>query len=285
MSFLKTIFHIAFQNLRKWQTDYRIWTIAVFLIIMTLIYSDDVKIIADFLGFDMPVWIFPFMYSQFYTKVVFTIPVILMFCDAPFVDKNQIFIMMRTPRTSWLCGQILYIVLASGIYYLFIFAVSILSTVLYGGLSLEWGSVLTALAYDSGIEFDAGISSVQVSPIVVEYFSPLLACYFTFILSWLSAIFLGLLVFVLNLLTGTRLWGIITGSAFIVFTINAHRQSPLLRFSPISWITLDKIDVGGLTIRPSFTYCICALLLLISALIAAVFLFGRKKSLDVKGDQ
>ena len=284
MSFLKTIFHIAFQNMRKWQTDYRIWTIAVFIIVMTLIYSDNVKMIADFLGFDMPVWIFPFMYSQFYTKVVFTIPVVLMFCDAPFVDKNQIFIMMRTSRTSWLCGQILYIVLASGIYYLFIFVVSILSTVFYGGFSFEWGSVLTALAYDSGIEFEAGVASVQVSPIVVDYFSPLLACYFTFLLSWLTAIFLGLLVFMFNLLTGTRLWGIITGSALIAFTINAHRQVNRLWFSPISWNTLDKIDVGGLTMRPSFTYCICILALLILMLITAIFLFGRRKSLDVKGD-
>lgn len=285
MSWVKNVFRIAAQNFRKWQTDYRIWTIAFFLITMTLIYTDDVKQVADFHGYDMPIWIFPFLYSQFYTKVVFTIPVILMFCDAPFVDKNQIFIMMRTSRTNWLCGQILYIVLASGIYYLFIFAISIILTVFYSGFSLDWGKTLTAIAYDSSVAFEAGVSSLSISPIVVEYFSPLLACYFTFIMSWLSAIFLGLLVFACNLLTGSRLWGIIAGSFFVAFTINAHWQSPILWLSPISWGTLDKINVGGLTVRPSFTYCICILALLILVLTTVVFLFGSKKSLDVKGDQ
>lgn len=282
MSFLKTIFRISAQNFRKWQTDYRIWTIAVFLVIMTLIYVDDVKKIADLTGGGVPVWIFPFLYSQFYTKVLFTLPVVLMFCDAPFSDQNQLFIMMRTSRTEWLCGQLLYIILASGVYYLFIFVVSILSTIFYGGFSVEWGKTLTALAYDGTLAQEVEVYYLSVSQIVVEYFTPLLACFYTFIISWLSAIFLGLVIFVCNLLTGSRIWGIALGSFFIILSISARGIRNLDRLSPISWSTLNGIDVGGLTSHPSITYCLCAYALLIVVLIALVLVFGRKNRLDFK---
>ncbi len=283
MSFLKTIFRISAQNFRKWQTDYRIWTIAVFLIIMTLIYVDDIKKVSYVTGSGVPVWIFPFLYSQFYTKVLFTLPVVLMFCDAPFVDKNQLFIMMRTTRTKWLCGQILYIILASGVYYLFIFAVSILSTVFYGDYSLEWGKTLTALAYNSSVAYEANVYSLSVSRIVVEYFTPLSACFYTFILSWLSAVFLGLLIFVCNLFTGSRIWGIAASSFFIVISLSAKGIRNMDRFSPVTWSTLDGVDVGGLTLRPSFGYCISMYTVLIAGMATLVFIFGRKKGLDVKG--
>ena len=284
MNFLKTVFRISAQNFRKWQTDYRIWTIAFFLIIMTLMYVDNIKKVAEVTGSGVPVWIFPFLYSQFYTKVLFTLPVVLMFCDAPFVDKNQLFVMMRTTRAKWICGQLLYIIFASGLYYLFLFAISILSTIFYGDFSPEWGKTLTALAYSPTVAYEANVYNLTVSRMVVENFTPLLACFYTFITSWLSAIFLGLVVFVCNLFTGSRIWGIVVCSFFIVLSITARQIRNVDRFSPISWSTLDRIDVGGLTTNPSIVYCLCAYAVLIMALAASVFIFGRKKSLDTKGD-
>ncbi len=285
MNYLKTIFGIAAQNFRKWQTDYRIWTIAVFLIIMTLIYIDDIKKISDLTSGGVSVWTFPFLYSQFYTKILFMLPVVLMFCDAPFVDKNQLFIMMRTARTSWLCGQILYIILASGIYFLFIFAISFLSAIFYGDFSLEWGKTLTTIAFNSSVAYDAEVYSVAISRIVAEYFTPLSACFYTFVLSWLTEIFLGLVVFACNLITSTRICGIAVSGFFIIFTIPARSFRNFDRLSPVSWSTLDSIDVGGLTFHPNIVYCLCAYAVLITGLAVSILFFGRKKSLDLKGDQ
>lgn len=285
MSCLKTIFHISTQNFRKWQTDYRIWTIAVFLLVLTLMYAEDFKTVADYLNNKAPVWIFPFMYTKSNAKVLFTLPVILLFCDAPFIDKNQMFVMMRTSRTKWLCGQIIYIISAGGIYYFFIFAVSIVSMIFFGEPSLEWDKSIVAVAYDSSVASSAGVYSLNISRITVEFFTPLLACFYTFIMSWLSAVFLGLLIFACNLFTGSRVWGIASGSLFVVLTLVAKLRKYLDRFSPITWSTLDGIDVGGLTVRPSIGYCTSVYAALIIVLTAAIFVFGRKKSLDVmKGD-
>lgn len=284
MSFLKTALHISAQNFRKWQTDYRIWTIAVFLVILTLIYADDFKRAADYLNEKAPIWIFPFMYTKKTAKVLFMLLVTLLFCDAPFIDKNQVFVMMRASRTKWLCGQILYIISAGAVYYLFIFAVSILSMIFLGEPSLEWDKTIVTAAYNSGVLNAAGANWVTVSRTTVEFFTPLLACFYTFLMSWLSAVFIGLLTFACNLFTGSRVWGIAASSFFVVLTLIAKLRKYIDRVSPLTWATLDGIDIGGLTVRPSFTYCICILAALILVLTIVIFLFGRKKSLDVKGD-
>ena len=120
MNFFKVSFSICLQNLRKWSKDYRIWSIFALLFIVIQIYVDDIKKLSLYLDCDIPVWIFPFMYSQYYTKVLFTVPIILLFCNAPFIDQNQLYIYIRSGRKKWLTGQILYIIAASFIYYLFI---------------------------------------------------------------------------------------------------------------------------------------------------------------------
>lgn len=285
MNFLKTALRISAQNFRKWQTDYRIWTIAFFIIILTLIYVDDIKKVADYLGSEVPVWVFPFLYPKPYQKALFTLPVVLMFCDAPFVDKNQVFVMMRTSKIKWLCGQLFYIISAAAVYYLFIFAISILFTIIYGGFSLEWGKTLTEMAYDGNLAYVAGAGSLTVSQKTVKYFTPLLACFYTYLMSWLTAVFLGLLVFVLNLFTGSRIWGIAVSCFFVILNSIAKGHKYLDRFSPVTWSTLDGIDVGGITVRPSFAYCITAVLVSIILLAASVLIFGKKKNFDVKGER
>lgn len=285
MRSLKGVFSICFQNLRKWQTDYRVWCIGVLLFILVAIYVDDLRKVTEITGTKMPIWIYPFLYSQFHTKLIYTLPVVLLFCNAPFIDENQTYVFMRSGRVKWLCGQVLYIIAASASYYLFLFVVSLLLTAFTGELTLEWGTTLTMLSV-SNIGYEANAPFLDVSYLIVTFFKPLQAVWFTFLMSWLGGLFLGLLIFFLNLISGTKYLGVLVSSVVVVLSSaveNDYGWEKLLPFSPISWITLDNIDVGGLTKNPNFTYCICILAIIITALIAAIFVFGRRKSLDIKG--
>ena len=287
MRWLRSVFSISAQNLRKWQTDYRVWCIGIMLIAVSAIYVDDIRLVTKATGTEMPVWIFPFMYSQFHTKLIFTLPVVLLFCSAPFIDRNQTFVFMRTGHMKWLCGQVLYIVIASAVYYFFILAVSLLLTVFSGGFSLGWGKTLSMLATSQNLGWE-GALTVDVSYIVITFFTPLQAVWFTFLLSWLGAVFVGLTIFALNLISGTKYLGVLVSSFFVIFSsivANEAGWEKLLRFSPMSWITLDRVDVGNVTKNPSFTYCVSVFAVLIAILMAAILIFGRKKSLDVRGDQ
>ncbi len=286
MNLIKAAFAICLQNLRKWATDYRMWTITALLIIMVQIYVDDMQKVADLLGTKISVWIFPFLYAQFHTKVIFTLPVVLMFCNAPFTDKNQVFVYMRVGRAKWLLGQVIYIIIASAVYYLFLLFISVISTVFTAEHSLGWGKTLNMVAFSDAAQ-QAGSFYLDVPPIILEFFTPLQAVFFTLLTSWLSAILLGLVVFLFNLITETRFIGIINSSALVVWTVLISNDGfkEFMRFSPISWNTLNNIDAGKMTPYPSFGYCMCVYAVLISALIIGIFVFGKRKSLDVKGDR
>lgn len=278
MKSLKTVAAICFQNLRKWKNDYRVWLIAVLSLVMVWIYIDDIRRIADGLGTDLPIWIYPFLYSQFHTRLIFTLPVVLLFCNAPFIDSNQMFVYMRTGKTKWLCGQIAYIAAAGAVYYIFLFATTILSSVFAGGdISMEWGKTLTTTA-NSNAAMYFNSPFIVVSAIVTTYFSPLSASWFTFLMSWLCSVMIGLMIFFCNIITGSKTLGITLTSLLVVLSALVDNGFPqLLAFSPISWNTVDKIDVGGLTKNPAFGYCAGAYLIIISLLIIGIFVFGKKK--------
>lgn len=287
MNFLNGASRIAVQNLRKWRTDHRVWIIGVLLCVMVWIFIDDINKAADFMDTKPPVWIFPFMYSQFYMKLVYTFMAVLLFCNAPFTDSNQIFVYARTSRAQWLFGQVLYIIEASAIFYLFLFSVSILSTVFTGELSFDWGKTLRSVTGEAAAS--AGADFLYVSNIIIKYFTPIQACFFTFLTSWCSAVLLGLTIFFCNLVSGTNFLGILVSSVMVILSAVLSDYGSLLggllKFSPISWNTLNNIDVGGKTENPSFAYCMCVYVGSIAVLIIAVLVFGKKKSLDVKGDQ
>ena len=284
MKLLKSVRTICMQNLRKWKTDYRVWVIGVLVLIVIWIYIDDMDTIVTFMDSSMPVWIFPFIYMQFHMKLIYTLPVILLFCNAPFIDANQTFVYMRSGRKRWLCGQILYVIIASGIYYLFLLITSFLSAIAAGGeISLEWGKTLTTIA-NSGVAGYLGVHYIDASTIITTYFSPISAIWFTFLLSWLCGTMIGLIIFFCNIFTGTRFLGITISSLLAVLSAAEESGLPqVLHFSPISWITLNKVDVGSLTTNPSFEYCIVFYLTAIILLAAGILLFGKKQSMDMKG--
>ena len=259
------------------------WVIAAMIIVMTFIFADDVNKNAAMMGTDMTLWIFPFLYTRPDMVLIFTMPVVLMFCNAPFLDKNQTFVMMRASRTKWLCGQLLYIILASAVYYLFVFLISILSTVFIAEPSLDWGGTIYSLAY-SRLQWE-GVPLVQIPKLIVEYFTPIQACWFTFLLSWIGGVFLGMIAFSFNLITQTRSIGTAVATAFVVWGSWVRYVSGIQRYrklSPISWITVDYIDVGGMTLYPTLSYCLTVFFVSILVMIIGVFVFGRKKSLDFK---
>lgn len=52
--------------------------------------------------------------------------VVLLFCDAPFIEDEQPYIMLRSGRRIWFIGQMLYIVVASVLYLIVLYFISVL---------------------------------------------------------------------------------------------------------------------------------------------------------------
>lgn len=280
MAWIKSILGITFQNFRKWKKDYRIITIAIVLFLLVQSYVSDMQDIAEHLNTSASLWTFPFLYSQFYMKLVFTIPLVFLFCDAPFQDSNYLFVIVRSGRIKWAVGEIFYIILASAIYYIYIFLLTIILALPHGEFSLEWGKTINTIS-QSNIAYSMEKYYIECSSLVVKCFTPLQAVGFTFFMSWLCGCFIGLLIFFLNNVTGKKIIGITVSSLFVVFSILVANGGfeKYLKYSPVSWNTLNLIDVGGYTQYPVFSYCCSVLLSLCGILVLLIILYELRYKL------
>lgn len=281
MSSVKQISGIIRQSFRKWTTDYRIWTIFILIFIITNENIRSLAGLSEKLDEASTVWIFPFLYSQFYLKLIFTLPLVLLYCNAPFIDQNSLFIISRCGKLKYTIGQLFYIVISAFFYYIFLFTISVLLSLPYADISLKWGKILNIIAYTNAT-LTEGFNFLESSGMVITYFEPVQAVLFTILMSVLFAVVIGLIIYATNIITRTRYIGCLISSLIIVFSSfgEVWHYKKFLKYSPASWITLDKIDVGGLTSNPTFIYCLTVYLVTISILTALILVFGRNQAAD-----
>lgn len=276
MKYIRQIFNISLHNFRKWSTDYRIWTIGI---IMILIVHENIRNLADIgtqLGVKSTLWFYPFLYCQYHMKLIFTLPLIMIYCNAPFVDSNTTFIIIRTKKCIWTAGQVLYIILSSAVYFIFVFLCTIIISLPYAEFTFEWGKLLNTLAY-SNVSSSMGYNFINVTGYVITYFTPIQAVWFTFLLSWLSGILLGLIIYCFNIMTNTKYVGIGISGFIAIFScfVAVFGGYKLLPYSPVSWSTLNNIDIGGYTRNPSFYYCV-TIYIVISLVLATLCCLKNK---------
>lgn len=277
MKWFKSVFSIALQNFRKWRYDCRIW-ISLFILLMFIhSYTKGLSYFCDYVNLKSSPWIYPFLYMQYYTKLLFFFPLILIFSNAPFVDSNQLYIIARSGRIKWCIGQICYIFIASAIYFIFIILFSILMNIRCIDFTRDWGKVLNTLANtNAGTQFQIGFSPDSN---VIKMFSPLQAIWFTFLHSWISGVILGLIIFLFNM----RFKGIGTfmASFILVFSAIASKRISLIKVSPITWSTLNYIHLSRNDKLPNYGYisisyvCILVLLLIIILCISKNYNFDK----------
>lgn len=279
MKSFRTIMAVCTQNIRKWGTNYRMWMAAIIALIFIHSFTKGIGIFCAQVGISVSPWIYPFLYSDRYMKLLFFFPLILLFCDAPFVDDNQAYVILRAKRLTWGMGQITYIMIGSALYFLFLVFGTIVLNLPYMMFTGEWGKVLGTLANTNAAQV-TGVTAI-VSGHVINLFTPLQAMWFTFLLSWLSGIFLGLLIYVVNTISNTRVLGTLAASFFLVFSAVVSRKPELQWFSPISWNTIGCIDIGGTTRYPTITYILTAYAILIVLLAVCALAVNRKKAIVV----
>ena len=281
MKFINQSVKICLQNFRKWQTDYRIWTVAALIFTLVWEQTHNLASLSQLMNIKSTLWYYPFLYSQYHMKLIFILPVLLIFCNAPFIDNNALFIIVRSKRKTWIGGQLLYIISASLVYNAFIFLCTLITSLPYSELSLEWGKILYTIA-DSSIAANAGYPFIDTSRFVLTWFSPLQAVWFTFLLSWLMCTMIGMLIYVLNSISNSKYIGVAVSSFLILFScyIEVWGTRKMLWFSPVSWCTLDKLDVGNRTSNPTFGYCFFIYVLLISVISLILLLLNKHLTFD-----
>lgn len=277
---------ICMQNIRKWVGNRRILMCIAMTTLLVYSYTKDLSVLCNYMGQKMNPWIFPFLFAFRYMRIVFMIPVVFIFCDAPFVDTNQTYVMLRTKRNIWSMGQILYIIVSSFLYTLFHLLLTIIFNIQYMQWGTTWGDVL-GNAGTSGIMVNLNIryTTVGISASIIRYFTPAQAMFFSFILMWLSFIFIGMLIYAINILTKSKGISIIVTGFLILLNAVVEGKPYWCKFSPLSWNYIGCIDVGGRTQYPTITYVLCMYILMIVIFGIIAVAAGNRREVVVYNEQ
>lgn len=278
---------ICIQNMRKWIGNSRIIVSLIVIFLFTYLYTKGLWKISDYTGEKLSPYIFPFLTTYRYMKILYLFPVIMIFSDAPFIDSNQQFVMVRSGRLSWGIGQMLYIVVGSFCYTMFMLLSSIIVNIGHIQLDTSWGKGLilaatTNLTSALGIQYD----TVKVPGSIVRYYTPAQAMLWSFVFLWMICTILGLIIYDLNILFKSNAVGVLVTGFMVFFTAIVDEVQQFMWFSPVTWSSLNNIDVAKTTSLPSFYF----VLYMYSGAIVILFIMGallsrsRRFSFEIKNN-
>ena len=113
------------------------------------------------------------------------------------------------------------------------------------------------------------------------YFTPTQAMFFTWLLSVLCGGILGLIIYGCNVISKSKVVGIVASGFLVILSAAVSGNEMAQWFSPVSWTTLNKLDVGKLTQYPTFTYVMVVYMTAIIILSVWIIKVIEKKDVGV----
>lgn len=277
----------TFVSFRKWAVDTKLLVLALLILTFSLSNYADLGNYARAVGERVSPWLFPHIMNAAIFVPLYACFAILLFSDAPFIDRHMPFLIIRTGRLPWILGQMLYIVLASILYALYQYICTIVAYLHRLEWTADWGKVLRTLAANPMSPYDKGIQlTVGVENAIIASFPAIQATLLSLGLFTLMTVFVGMLIFCLNLIagkmTGILVAGVLAFVSYFSLGIGQFMLGPrILFFSPLNWASLRQLTLSAAGPLPSIAYAVtCYILgsLILAGLSVWVFL---RKDVDI----
>ena len=280
---MTNVFLCSISNYKKWIVDIKIYTLFTLLLVFSIWNFSGIYDYARIVGYGVSPWIFPHILTVPVAMPVYGSFAMLLFSNAPFMDRHTPFIMIRTGRNSWVWGQLLYILFTSFLYTIINYVITVLSFLPYIDFTNDWGKVIRTLAMNPTSAYEKGIQlTVVVNSSIVTSFTAIEATLISLGLFFLVTLFMGTIIFSLNLVVGKMCGTIVAGILVFVsyFSIYVGRLTigyHVFYFSPLNWSSLQYIDWYHSGESPSFLYAVLFLLVISIILgVISVVSFSRK---------
>lgn len=279
MDKIKCSISISLYQFKKWAINPRIYVIfiSIFLYLHSML-SPIIAFCSNY-GYNITPYVFPYMMCQPITVMLIMFGIVLMFCDAPFIGLEQPYIIMRSGRKQWVFGCLLYIALASIVFFLLtiLFTIIILFPVIE--FSFGWGKVIGTFAQTS-LPAQHGIS-FPFSQVIFMSYTPLQAMLLTFFNSCLVSFILGTTIYVLNLKFAAST-GVVAAVTLILWQMAVTKTwSGFIRYSPVSWVSLSNIDVSNNSLYPSIHYVYVILISIAFVMSCLSLRFMKREDIQV----
>lgn len=234
------IFHIALLGIRKWLTNFRMYVVFIMLAVFEWTLIQDIRAYAIDIGMSISCWYFPFLFVSNINCIFYYFALILMYCNAPYVEEHQMSLMLRSGRKQWFAGQILYTVMASFAFFVWMAVLSIIEYIPYVGFSTEWEGILMKLsqnprAYGHGLYLNVPYE-------ILQNYTPIQAFLLCFGINVGVGTLLGLLIFYVNLWK-SRGYGAAVALAWVALSDIVVQKVGMRRWmiilAPTSWTNLS----------------------------------------------
>ena len=113
---MKTIWYglkVCLYQLRILSKNYKIYTVPICLFIFMKSFLDPLNEFLVETGEQITPFLFPFFLNGRFCAALVFAGILLFFMDAPFYDKEKLFVMIRCGRAKWVIGQVFYIITVS----------------------------------------------------------------------------------------------------------------------------------------------------------------------------
>lgn len=255
----------------------------IFILVAIFVFTN-LHGVLDFsldVGIAVTPWAFPHITSDYICQLVIMAGAVALFCDAPFNNEIQKYILPRAGYTAWTVGQCTYIVVLSFFYVLTVLLSSILPLLSSMDFQNGWGKIWGTLARSS-VGFDYGVL-FSVDDYVIGVYTPLRATALSFILSWGCCVWLGLMVYFINDMTDSYI-GTFISAGFVLMDITvANEWLPwFYKISPVTLAQLQALkgndSLYGITLRYALWFFgISIVCLLVSCVAVPKFQRNRRK--------
>lgn len=234
---LKSIYCIMKYNYKKLFNTPRIYILIILQSIYLWYLISPIVDLSKTAGVRLTPWLFSHISSYKISQLFLMMGIIVMFADAPFIDDEYKYILIRSGRKKWALGQILYIVTGTIAYFITIFIFTVIMIIPNIFISSDWGRLITTFANSDTRDYFELLISFKI---LVKY-TPIMATLLSILLSCLTGVIISLIMFIINIKLEKSI-GIIVAT-FIVFLDRAiFSNFPNFKFAYISPVSLSRID-------------------------------------------
>ena len=139
---------VAVYNFRQWRKNPRIFiTFALAFILCFLLSDKAVRFAKEYETTMQIVEAFVWTFGDSNSILLSSLLLVLLFADMPFISAGTPYYLMRIDRRIWIMGQALYIVLATGLYMVFILASTSVVCMRQSFIGNMWSETAAILGY------------------------------------------------------------------------------------------------------------------------------------------
>lgn len=195
---IRQIFQLAGQNFSGWKRNPRIVMTFLLAFVLCLLLSDEVLTYARRYETSLQI-LEPFIwtYGDAASVMLSSLLLVLLFADMPFVNQETPYRLIRTKRSVWLAGQLVYVIAATILYNLFIVTVQSVFAASFAFPGNVWSKTAALLGYGG-----ASKGSVPVSVKTMEHVLPYKCALQIFLLMLCYSLFIAAVMLCLHLFIG-----------------------------------------------------------------------------------